>query len=110
MRATLSGVRPETVKSATLLREARLRADLTQDALAERTGKTRPQIARWESGGVTMSLETLLELIRACGFDLPLELTPLERIEDEGLRILQPQSPEDRLDEMLERLSGAGAP
>ena len=102
-------VRPETVKSAGLLREARLRAGLTQDALAERTGKNRPQIARWESGAVTMTLEALLELVRACGFDLPLELIPLEPVEDEGLKILQRHSPEDRLDRMLERLSGGGA-
>jgi transcriptional regulator with XRE-family HTH domain len=101
-------VRPEALKSATLLREARLRADLTQDALAERTDKTRPQIARWEAGAVALSLETLLELIRACGFDLPLELVPLEQMEDDHLRMLQQLSPERRLEQMLDRLSGRG--
>jgi transcriptional regulator with XRE-family HTH domain len=88
-----------------LLREARLRAGLTQEVVAERTGKTRPQIARWEAGGMAPSLETLLELIRACGFDLPLELVPLEPVEDEELKYLQQLSPERRLDKMLDRLS-----
>jgi transcriptional regulator with XRE-family HTH domain len=101
-------VRPEALKSATLLREARLRADLTQDALAERTGKTRPQIARWEAGAVALSLETLLDLLRACGFDLPLELVPLEQIEDEHLKMLQQLSPERRLERMLDGLSAGG--
>jgi hypothetical protein len=31
-------------------------------------------IARWEQGVVSPSVETLLEIVRACGFDLPLEL------------------------------------
>lgn len=86
------------------MREARLRADLTQEALAERTAKTRPQIARWEAGAIALSLETLLELIRACGFDLPLELVPLEPVEDEDLKLLQQLSPERRLELMLGRL------
>jgi transcriptional regulator with XRE-family HTH domain len=98
-------VRSDVIKSAALLREARLRANLTQEALAVRTGKTRPQIARWEAGTIGPSLETLLELIRACDFDLPLELTPRERLPDEHLKTLQQLSPERRLDEMLHRSS-----
>jgi Helix-turn-helix len=34
--------------SGSLLREARLRAGLSQGGLGERTGKDRAQIARWE--------------------------------------------------------------
>jgi transcriptional regulator with XRE-family HTH domain len=91
------------------LREARLRASLTQETLAERTGKTRPQIARWEAGAMAPSLETLLDLIHACGFDLPLELVPLEPVEDEQLKLLQQLSPERRLEQMLDRLSTGGS-
>jgi transcriptional regulator with XRE-family HTH domain len=101
-------MRPDALKSAALLREARLRANLTQEALAPRTGKSRPQIARWEAGRMAPSLETLLELIRACGFDLPLELVPLEPVEDEHLKLLQQLSPERRLDQMLGRVSPGG--
>lgn len=50
------------------------------------------------------SLETLLDVVHACGFDLPLELVPLEPVEDEHLRLLQHLSPERRLDQMLGRL------
>jgi transcriptional regulator with XRE-family HTH domain len=98
-------VRPDTVKSAALLREARLRAGLSQLALGERTGKDRVQIGRWESGQVAPSLDTLIELIRACGMDLPLMLTPYEQVEAEPLTELQRLSPERRLDRMLDRLS-----
>jgi transcriptional regulator with XRE-family HTH domain len=92
------------VKSAALLREARLRAGLTQETLAERVGKTRPQIARWETGAVAPSLDTLVDLIRACGFDLPLELAQLKPIADDDLTMLQQLSPERRLDQMLGRV------
>lgn len=101
-------VRSDTIKSAALLREARLRANLTQEALAARTGKTRPQIARWEGGTIGLSLETLLELIRACDFDLPVELMPREPLGDEHLQALQQLSPERRLDQMLDRSSVGG--
>ena len=66
------------MRSASLIREARLRAGLTQTELAERTGRDRSVVARWEQAVVAPSLETLLELIRACGFDLPLELVPYD--------------------------------
>src|SRR5947199_377021 len=63
-----------SMRSADLIREARLRAGLTQYELAERSGRDRSVIARWEQGSVAPSIETLVELLRACGFDLPLEL------------------------------------
>jgi transcriptional regulator with XRE-family HTH domain len=66
------------VRSADVIREARLRAGLTQQELAERSGRKRGVIARWEQGAVSPSAETLIELVRACGFDLPLELVPYE--------------------------------
>ncbi|HEU5213493.1 MAG TPA: helix-turn-helix transcriptional regulator [Gaiellaceae bacterium] len=84
--------------SADLIREARLRAGITQAELGRRIGRSQSQVARWERGAVTPSFETLLELIRACGFDLSyrmltrdesylpyieraLERTPRERVE-----------------------------
>ena len=56
--------------SADLLKEARLRAGLTQAELARRVRRSQSQIARWERGDVKPSLETLRELIRACGLEL----------------------------------------
>ena len=44
--------------------------------LAERSGKDRAQIARWERDIIVPSLETLRELLHVCGFDLELTLVP----------------------------------
>lgn len=100
-------MRPDTVRSAALLREARLRAGLSQETLAERTGRSRPQIARWEGGAVAPSLDTLVELIGACGYEIPLELRALRPIADDHLMAGQQLSPERRLDRMLAELSAA---
>jgi transcriptional regulator with XRE-family HTH domain len=89
------------MRSASLIREARLRAGLTQTELAERTGRDRSVVARWEQAVVAPSLETLLELIRACGFDLPLELMPYD---DDRVARLQKNlllSPERRVRRLL---------
>lgn len=56
--------------SADLLREARRRAGLTQAQLGSLVARPQSAIARWESGRVEPSLETLRELIRACGLEL----------------------------------------
>ena len=56
--------------SGNLIKEARLRAGLTQSELGARLGKSQSVIARWERDDVSPSLETLREVIRACGLDL----------------------------------------
>jgi len=61
-----------------LIREARLRAGLSQQELATKSGKDRTVIARWEQGLVAPSVDTLVELVRSCGFDIPLELEPYD--------------------------------
>ena len=96
-------MRPDTVRSAALIREARLRAGLSQQQLAERSGKDRTVIARWEQGLVAPSIDTLVELLRSCGFDLPLELVEYDPRPDERIREIQLLSPERRLDRLLER-------
>ena len=101
----LSPVRPDAVKSASLVREARLRAGLSQEALAARSGVNRVQLNRYEAGAVAPSLDTLIQLVRACGFDLPLELVPLNSGLDDRLSDVRQLSPERRLARMLEQLS-----
>ena len=71
-------VREDTVRSAAILREARLRAGLSQDELAKVSRRDRTVIARYEQGVVAPSLDTLVGLLRACGFDIPLELVPYD--------------------------------
>ena len=62
--------------SGALIREARRRAGLSQAALGRRLGKPQSVIARWERGRATPSLDTLLEVIRACGLELEYRLVP----------------------------------
>ena len=101
-----------------LLREARLRAGLTQRELAARAGTSQPLVARIEAGRVRPSFERVLQLVRACGFDLDVHVVPLDEdawtLAEEGERL----SPEQRLDRMLagvdlleegRRLRGRGA-
>ncbi len=89
---------------ADLIREARLRAGLTQAELAERARRDRSVVARWEQGAVAPSLETLLDLLHACGFDLPLTLVPYDTSTREGLRETGLLSPERRIERLLTRL------
>lgn len=98
------------MRSADLIREARLRAGLTQYDLAERSGRDRSVIARWEQGVVAPSIETLVELVRACGFDLPLELVPRDASGEERLRKNALLSPERRMQRFLQAHSKAGRP
>jgi hypothetical protein len=63
-------------------------------------------IGRWEQAVVAPSVETLAELVRACGFDLPLELEPLDTSGDDRLEknaMLSPQRRVRRLIAAVER-------
>ena len=90
------------MRSGDLIREARLRAGLTQYELAKRSDRDRSVIARWEQGVVAPSVETLVELVQACGFDLPLELVPYDAAAGERLRKNAFLSPERRVLRMLQ--------
>jgi transcriptional regulator with XRE-family HTH domain len=85
------------VNSADLIREARLRAGLSQQELAERSGRDRSVIARWEQDAVAPSLDSLIDVVRACGFDLPLELVALDPSRDQRLDARDLASAEQRL-------------
>src|SRR4051794_20537156 len=83
--------------SGALLREARLRAGLTQDGLGRRTGKDGAQIARWERDDVSPPFETLRSMVRACGFDLPAELVPFDPGPEVQVQVTLALSPQERL-------------
>ena len=53
-----------------LIREARLRAGLTQAELAERAGLVQPAVARWEAGRAAISVDDVVRLVRLCGLDV----------------------------------------
>jgi transcriptional regulator with XRE-family HTH domain len=92
--------------SGMLIREARLLAGLSQGDLGERVGRDRAQIARWERDAVQPSFETLRELVRACGYDLTLGLTPYQPDEREEAQLRKRllRSPQERARTMLRTL------
>lgn len=87
--------------SSTLIREARLRAGLTQTELAERLGTTQSSIARWEGGGSQPSVETLQRIVRACGLELAFSLVVPDEQEARLLDANLELSPEQRLDQLV---------
>jgi len=96
------------VTSAQIIREARLKAELTQSELAERLGRDRAQIARWETGGQEPSVENLRAVVEACGFVLRLEIAEREDdpVLDAQLGTSLLQAPQQRVQSLLEELGG----
>jgi len=90
-----------SMHAAQFVREARLRAGLTQRALASRAGVSQPLVARIESGRVQPSFERVLDLVRACGFDLDVRVVPLDEdawtLAEQGAQL----DPDARLDRLL---------
>jgi transcriptional regulator with XRE-family HTH domain len=85
------------VLSGDVLKEARRRAGLSQAALAHRAGKPTSVIGRWERGEVKPSLETLRNLVRACGLDLRFRLEPRDDAQDAAILAALDLTPAERL-------------
>ena len=81
-----------------LIREARLRAGLTQAQLAERAGTTQSSVARWESRRTEPAFRTVVRLLRLCGFVLDVHLEPWDDHDLSLAARLVPMSPEQRID------------
>lgn len=94
--------------AAQIIREARLKAGLTQSELADRLGRERAQVARWEIGGQEPSFENLQAVVEACGFSLRMEIAEREETPalDAELDASLPQAPQQRVQALLERLGG----
>ncbi|NJD10993.1 MAG: helix-turn-helix transcriptional regulator [Gemmatimonadetes bacterium] len=92
-----------TRNAATLVREARARAGLTQRELARRSGTAQSVVARIEGEQTSPGADTLARLLAAAGWDLHAELWPQPPADthmlDDVPRILA-LSPEDRLREV----------
>ena len=89
----------------TILREARLRAGLTQAQLARRAGTTQSAIARWESGKSSPALATLSRLVAACGLELRIGL---DRPDPDGASLIERNlrlTPTQRLDQLVRTVS-----
>jgi len=89
--------------SAELLRQARLRAGLSQRELAQRAGSAQSVIARIERGLSSPTWETLERLLAAAGFELTAHVEPRvvvgSHMLDDVPRILS-MTPEQRLQEI----------
>ena len=89
-----------------MIREARLKAGLTQAELGERIGRDRAQVARWEIGGQQPSFENLQAVVQACGFVLKVEIAvPQETPALDGeLKTSLLQAPQQRVRALLDEL------
>jgi transcriptional regulator with XRE-family HTH domain len=96
------------VTGAQIIREARLKAGLTQTELAERLGRDRAQVARWETGAQQPSFENLRAVVEACGFELKLEIAEREEnlVLDAELEQSLLKAPQQRVRALLEELGG----
>ena len=61
-----------------LIKKARVSAGLTQRELAQRLGTHQPVIARWENESTRPDFDTVVKAVEACGFDLQVELRPVD--------------------------------
>lgn len=101
-----------TTTSSKLLRDARIRAGLSQRQLARRARTTQSVVARVELGQTSPSWATLTRLLAAAGFELraALDVKPTARSHmlDDVARILA-LTPEERLEEVrnVSRFAGA---
>lgn len=66
------------MSAAELIRDARVRAELTQVQLATRAGVTQSVISTYENGRREPSLAALQRLLHAAGFSAAIELEPIE--------------------------------
>jgi len=98
------------VTGAQNIREARLKVGLTQTELADRLGRDRAQVARWETGAQQPSFENLRTVVEACGFELKLEIAEREDtpVLDAELEKTLLQAPQQRVQALLDELGGGG--
>jgi transcriptional regulator with XRE-family HTH domain len=85
------------VTAAQIIREARLKAGLTQRELAGRLGRERAQVARWETGGQEPSYANLRAVVEACGYSISVEIVE---------RDATPKLDAERVQALLGRLEG----
>lgn len=80
-----------------LIREARVRARMTQADLARSASTSQPAIARYEAGQARPRLETAQRCVEACGFELRIELEPTSAQRRAAAEAALARSVEDRL-------------
>lgn len=69
---------PAPTLAAGLLRTARDKAGLTQQQLAELAGVSQQAISAYETGRKEPTLPTLIRLLAAAGFEMRIQLEPID--------------------------------
>lgn len=87
-----------------VIREARKRAGLTQAELATRAGTTQSAVARWESGAVSPSVESLDRILSTCGMRGEIVMTATDDRDQDLIEERLQMTPEERLHALLEGL------
>lgn len=88
----------------TLIREARLRAGLSQAALAALLDTHQSVVARWETGASEPTLATVQRAVEAAGFDLSVAVVPADDDHDRLIADELQRTPQQRIDDLLARL------
>lgn len=89
------------------MREARRRAALTQSQLAARAGTTQSAVARLESGRTSPSFDTVVRLVRLCGFRLDVALEAYDDTDVAQAEALLRLSVDERVDHVLSAVAFA---
>ena len=85
------------MKGGALIREARRRASLSQEQLAQRLGTKQPVVARWETGKRAPDFDTVVRAVRACDLDLAVAISKLDASDDPAIAKALALSPAQRL-------------
>ena len=81
-----------------LIAGARTAAGLTQTALAATIGTKQSVVSRWERGGDSPRVDTLVRILRACGYDSDLVLRPrTDGVDRDQIRAALAMTPAQRL-------------
>jgi len=82
----------------TVIRDARKRAGLSQAQLADALGTTQSVVSRWERGHDTPRADTLVAILRACGYEADLVLRPRDTgVDVAQIRAMLRMTPEARI-------------
>lgn len=94
------------MRGGEIIREARRRAGLSQQDLAERLGTTQSVVTRWETGRRSPTFETVVRAVRACGLELSVTLGAPDPDHDLFIRENRRLTPAERLQRMTAQRAG----
>lgn len=94
------------MRGGEIIKEARQRARLSQQELAERLGTTQSVITRWETGRRSPTFETLVRAVRACGLKIAITLGRPDPDHELFMRENRRLTPAQRLEQMTKQSAG----